>query len=444
MVVDITFTLAFLGFPVAYFSILRFKEKKFIQFSFFHFVVIAILITQYCGLLPLYFGWPGHRAFIAENNSLIIYIWTINIISLLGLLLGRFSFEGVMNYFKFGRLKPTNIIEQNHKAVFLHIISSFYLFFTLSTCLVIYQLTNKGINLETLAAASSIVQLRNYANLGFFNYLDLNIVWYFIVPFFSLAVFFAGVKKELTYEKSLALAPFIVLALIPALMTFEKRPVIDVGLALAICGGYILHGEGYLQKHKFLLTIGVGLTAGAILFAVFLIPELHISKFLTALIDRTFFGQLQSTYLYVEIFPEQHPYLAGASMYPFIISFEPEDKIALSKFVYEFLRLKLDLLEGGTSPTIFWGEIYANFGVLPIFFCAVFVGIMLETVSLIVKSVTSHSTYAISYTWLGLHYTKFASTSFSSFIVDIRLLYLLALLLSLSLVSKAIVKYSES
>ena len=441
MIKDIIFTLAFFGFPVIFFAILKFREKTILKFSFFHFVVIAIFIMQYIALLPLYFGWPGHRAFIAENNNLIIYLLIINVISLAGLLVGRILFKTILDFSRVDVFGWLNKNEQNKETSFLYIILIFSVFLILSTFITFNQLTKRGVDLASFANASSIVQLRNFSNLGYVNYLDVNIVWYFIVPFFSLAVFFAGLNNKFTFTRLFTLAPFVLLALFVAFMTFEKRPVIDIGLALLICGGYLAHKQGHLQGKKLLIIFGVGFAACAVLASVFLFPEFRISKFLTALLDRTFFGQVQSSYLYVEIFPKQHPYLAGASIPPFIYYFEPEEKVRLAKFVHEFLRLKINAAEGGSSPTIFWGQIYANFGIMPIFFAAILLGVMLEIVSLIIKAITTEATFAISYTWLGLHYTKLASTSFSTFMIDHRLYYFLVILLFLSTIPLIATKY---
>ena len=223
--------------------------------------------------------------------------------------------------------------------------------------------------------------------------------------------------------------PFVLLGFFTAMVSFEKRPLIDVVLMLTICLGYTAHLNGFLKRWKMFFLLSIVFVSFAIFGILLLAPNLVISKSLLALLDRIFFGQIQSTYLYVEIFPQKHAYLGGASMIPFI--YFSENPVSLARLVHEYLGMKKTVATGGSSPTIFWGEIYANFGVTPIFFVAVFLGIFLETISLIIKVIAPQAIFVIAYTWLGLYYSKIASTSFTTFIIDLKFIYTIFTLLFL-------------
>ena len=98
---------------------------------------------------------------------------------------------------------------------------------------------------------------------------------------------------------------------------------------------------------------------------------------IASVFSRTFTGQIQPAYHYLEFFPMHHDFLWGRS-FPNprgILPFEPY------RLTVEIMNWRFpDLVKRGvvgSMPTTFWGELYANFGTLGVITIPFFVGIVI-------------------------------------------------------------------
>ena len=437
--IDSAFFMLYFAVPLLFFTVLRYTEKKILQFSFFHFVIIAIFITQYLGLLPLYFEYPEQRANIASQSSLILTMWAYTSLSLFGLLGGRYLSRFIVNNDRFTAAFP----EPPETASSLKIKCIFVIALCISAFAIIHNFYLNDIDWSFFQRQTSVVKLREAVNFrDLLPFINVNVLFYFLIPLLSLWLYFQSLQTHINVSNALKYSPYLVIALMPAFLSFEKRPILDLILVIMLCFGCVI---GQDDKAKTIFKYGAYFFIILLVFSVIIVAfgiKIPGFKPIGLLIDRLVFGQLQSTYLYVEIFPNEHPYLNGASI-PFMSKLS-DTPIGLAAFVHEYLGLKKSIEPGGSSPTIFWGEIYANFGVIPILFAALFLGLFLEVISYLMKTMSPRDLFIILYIWLGLHYSKIASTSFSTFIFDQKLVYVLIVLLILNGAYSFVVKSSKT
>ena len=86
----------------------------------------------------------------------------------------------------------------------------------------------------------------------------------------------------------------------------------------------------------------------------------------------------------------------------------------------------------GTSPSFFWGEMYANFGYAGIFVPPFFVGYLLYLLNIMIFRLMTSPIVISIFIWMILHYRTLAGTSLSSFIIDTDMIIMIFLLILLN------------
>ena len=124
-------------------------------------------------------------------------------------------------------------------------------------------------------------------------------------------------------------------------------------------------------------------------------------------------------------FPYYHEYLLGRS-FPNpggLLPFEP------FKLTVEIMDWKHPSLASkgivGTAPTVYWGEMYANFGWLGIIIPPFFVGFYLHILSNLISKIENSPIKFGFLVWASMHYMHLSDTSLSGFIIDIMFAILL-------------------
>ena len=139
------------------------------------------------------------------------------------------------------------------------------------------------------------------------------------------------------------------------------------------------------------------------------LSERSLIDVLEAISSRVFIGQTHPLYLYFEAFPWKHDFLYGTS-FPNPGGLLPHKPFPLTKYIFKTNMGLADIL--ATAPTVFFGEIYANFGFLMMLPWMLSVGIILQRIQVFFeireKTIFTCSFYAFYVVWC----TRLAQTGF--------------------------------
>jgi hypothetical protein len=149
--------------------------------------------------------------------------------------------------------------------------------------------------------------------------------------------------------------------------------------------------------------------------------DVNIMAGFSSIISRGFTGSIQPLYHYLEIFPNQVDWLYGTT-FPNpqgIFPFKPYNlTVEVMNHVYPE-NYSTGVV--GTMPTIYWGELYANFGIYGLVIFPFYVGFALFWVNRVVFQRGLNPLNAALFTWLLVHYKNLSITSFTNFLLDLNL-----------------------
>ena len=75
----------------------------------------------------------------------------------------------------------------------------------------------------------------------------------------------------------------------------------------------------------------------------------------------------------------------------------------------------------GSMPTIYWGEIFANFGTIGVLVIPFFLGFFLSLIDSTIKRFENNSITIAFYVWIIIHYQYLSVTSFTNYFFDLYL-----------------------
>jgi len=206
-----------------------------------------------------------------------------------------------------------------------------------------------------------------------------------------------------------------------ALCTLQKAPILKF---LLLCCIIYFFKKGRIEK-KLLIYL--------ILFALFLIPLMYIlfmghedssmGTIAKVAAHRIFIGAIHPFYWYIK-YVEEYGLLLGAS-FPNPGGILPFEHFRLTVEIMNYARGEMlgDLV--GSMPTVFIGELYANFGFLfGVVISAFFFGFMLQLLdTLFICKMNRDKTPLVCtiYLFLVYYFSDFAETGISGLIIDVHL-----------------------
>jgi hypothetical protein len=201
------------------------------------------------------------------------------------------------------------------------------------------------------------------------------------------------------------------------IMTTEKGPFawLVIGLYLVYC----LSVKNGKMNIKALMKLFIIIILTLVVFYILLMGSNSFTSALGSVISRAFTGGISTSYFYLEFFPNHHDFLFGRS-FPNPGGMLPFDYYALT---VEIMKWKFpgsgDVV--GSAPTVFWGEMYANFGIYGILMSPFFIGVGVYFIAYFFNRLENTPLKVGFMVWLILHYRTIASTSLSGFMLDLYL-----------------------
>jgi hypothetical protein len=385
--------------------------------GFFHYLLFFFSI--YWGALELYVQFGG------INDRFLLSVVLYPIISLLGMLCATLL-EGRTNF-----PNPSIRLQRQHIRL---------VFFTVVIFTVVYgiYLITLGENIPLLVSLrekdSLLGHMARYAatkgyresifHIGFFYWFPRILIDYFGV--FVVVFFYFHLKRRISdYLRFFLLIFGLVLM---ALMANEKYPVVKLLALLALCLYNVKYPRLTLRSFRHSLIAGAALVV-LVGLVYSLVTGAHrnlsgmgafeaakyvsIDKGWALLTTRGMTGQGMPLYMIYRIIPEQYDYFMGRTFTnPHRIL--PYDPVALPYLVYASYNPPTKGLRGA-DPTIFFGEIYANFGLGFSFLSMFLFGALLQILNsrLSARISQDKSPLALAYFYLWMAYLGDFAIGFS-------------------------------
>lgn len=430
---DFAFILIWLLLPLFWHILLKAASLSLWRVTIPSFVILSFYIYQYLGLPVLYFQLDEYRYVTGVNDEslvLRVFFYTSLTITLM-------TFSFVIGRKLFGRLSnpaPAAICASRGSEMF-----GLSLLFVLCVA-VLYKYLNKvgfqNIALLNLLDVGSGVEAE-VARSAMGNSFEGKYHWYYLfmnklMIFSNIAFFLQMLLRPSRYNKILFGVGFL-LTTFSMVMAIEKQPMVDY--VVALCLTYVLLRQGGNISVKGLIFIGGILI---ILVSVFYMVFMGAGSFIAGIFSafsRTLTGQIQPAYHYLEFFPTHQDYLLGRSFpNPMgLLPFEPYRlTVEIMNWYYPELA-KHDIV--GSMPTAYWGEMYANFGIIGAIIPPFFVGIALYWLnSLLIRFEPSPISIALFIVSV-MHFKNLALTSLTGYLVDTYFVFTFIAFMILSFIS---------
>lgn len=418
---DVIIVCTLILIPFLLICVFKINDSSLLRPNIFTIIFWMFLIFSYIGLIPLYLKLDEYRVRIGIVDTrvileMVIYasiafvVLSISYLVLNNILLKNKTFEKVE--YKSMEISTLPIIILTILCI---------LVFTLY----LIQIENLPIIAQLIGEPKEIVMsYRSQATNAFSG----NLHYYTMFMESGLIIsscFFLG--KSLTSKTFIWRLIFIIVFLVTvfySIHTTEKAPVIWYLISLLVT--YLLI-KGKIFNLKYVASLGILTSIILFFFYKFFMDMKTYSNFeiISSVFSRTFSGQLTPAYYYLELFPESISFLNGVS-FPNPGGFLSFEHYNLPREIY---RIKFSELsaEGivGSAPAPFWGEAYANFGVVGIIISAVYVAIIIILIESIFINFNKNILTISIYVALIMQLKNIAVTGVSSYIFNLDIIFII-------------------
>lgn len=435
---DLIFVTYYFLFPIFICILFKRLNLSFFKISLFSFSIVMLFVSSYIGILPLYFGLDSYRYNIGvQDRNIIFKILIFSSWSILAITLGYAFFINLLKKnkkeisFKF-QMRSLNYLEK----FFVFILFGFSL-------MVLWIYLSQVSEIALFVAIRDGVAKAKIARSDMTNAFSGKYHWYalFMYGVLNLVTFISFANWLIDKKKKSFLFFFLafIFASFTATMTTQKAPFVWLLLGLFLTYIIVKYDRKIpiLESIKVLIPILFIVSFSYIVF----MGSKDIGSALYSIFSRLFSGQISPAYFYLEFFPSHHEYLWGSS-FPNpggLLPFTPY-RLTVELMNWRFPHLaQMGIV--GSSPTVFWGEMYANFGLLGVIIPPFFIGGWLFLLDFFLIRLENSPLKVGFFVWLVLHYKNLASTGLSKYIVDFSLIMLFLMLLMLVVLANKGLKY---
>ena len=427
-----TFFLLWSFCPFCWYFLLKLAGLSLVKINIMTFVLIGIIFYQYLGLPLLYFRLDPLRSEDVTDIDLVfdVFIYTSITITLmlLGFVLGRMAL-GKCNYMKISLVA----IDSKRSIYPLFILSA------LSISVLFIYLRQIGFENIALFAAFNLVQESSLnllrSNMG--NSFSGKYHWYYlfmnqILKFCVLTYYSIFLLKPSRLFRFLFFISFVSL-LLSVTMATEKGPIAYLLISLMLV--YVIIKKNSFIPIKTILPTAAAMIVVLVFFYINFMGAQSMADALLGVLSRTLTGQIQPAYHYLQFFPKYQGFLYGRSLtnpmgiFPFV-----PYNIAQEVMAWYDPNQNLSGVVG-SMPTIFWGELYANFGLLGVMTVPFFVGFFLYWFNNKILIFYPTPILVGLYVWFLMYFLNLNGTSLSSYFFDIYSFFVFLAFLFVTIIS---------
>jgi len=390
--------------------------------------VWSYLVFAYLGLPLLYFKLIPYRVNVSGINDpeLVLHVFLLSTSNLILLCFGVAIGIGNFNRAQMCITKNSATLLCNFNKVTTPKFRMAFWFIVLLSALVIMDYLRKVPNIALIAslteAEKPIAVIRSQMTSAFPGRLHWYRLFYSdILSFCSFLAFsLALIEKKRRYYITFLLV--FLFALFSLTMSGQKAPVawFLIGLFLT---WLIATGRSQVPLRIVFGMVVVTLSVLVVTYILFMGSK-TVSSALGSVFSRVFTGQMTGAYHYLRIFPEYEPYLLGRSF--------PNPRGILPYEVYPLTRRVMNIVHPelvergiiGSMPTVFWGEIHANYGPFVAAFIGFPLGILLGLIDRLFRPLSRNPETIAFYVWVVLFFRELTGTGLSTIFIPTPLIIL--------------------
>ena len=415
MIFDLFFLILFFIFPVLWYLMSRHFNVKLLKINIISILFFSIIVFQYIGLPILYFKLDPYRILDVTDKWIMFRVFLYTSISTTLLLLGSFVFTRTnLNFKNFKTQKKTSNY-QNFLFTIIFLFSSY----------VLYKFVD-NVGFYNLAL-SSVLGLSDNLNLTLIRSDMSNAFdgygWYYLfmnkVLIFTNLFFYADYLINQSFKSKILFYVSSTVCVFSLIIGTEKAPLIYYLISLFLVYS-ILKKNSIISKNIILKIAPIFLLIRTV-FYIFFMDVSGIDNAIKSVFSRALNGTIQPAYHYLEFFPKVEPFLLGRSMTNpgGILPFENFNLTQEVMSWYNSREFKAGIV--GSMPTIYWGEIFANFGTIGVLVIPFFLGFFLSLIDSTIKRFENNSITIAFYVWIIIHYQYLSVTSFTNYFFDLYL-----------------------
>lgn len=407
---------------------------SFIKVSLPSVVLFFIFTFQYLGLPILYFKFDDYRAGFVTDSFLVleVFLYTSITITLMigGFILARKVLDSVNIHDVYSGFSLKNAPTINFS--YFRLNTGLIIFGLFGVIVLLFYLSKVGNIALFEIREESIAQARSEMTNGFSGkYHWYKLVMIDAVLFLSLSAYASSLINK-------KLLPKIIFLLLFAIVVFTSIMSAQKALLLFSLMSFflvyiIVKKESVIPLSQclfFLIFLFVLAAVTNYLFSGSYPDSTFLRKSVPEVVSRVLTGEIQPAYHYLQ-YSQTHDYLMGRS-FPNPGGIFNFTSINLPESIMN-MAFPNDLNSNviGSMPTIFWGEMYVNFGFYGIIVPPLFVGFFLYLIDKSIYCFHQTSLTIGFYVWLSMHYKNLSMSGLSSFIIDFYLFFIALLFLTL-------------
>jgi oligosaccharide repeat unit polymerase len=412
------FILLFFFTPIAMVMLLKIGGERTNRISLITIVTYSIYIFSVIGTFPLFFMMDDYRVGMGVVKKEVVLLVLINSFICIVFLLGGVIYSRKVLGFVSRPILSYGLKRLSQKRELVISLGIIFIFGTL----VFYLKNINSIALFTVLSGTVVDATIARSDMGN-NLTGGNAHWYSLVlddlgPLFTCIVFASWLIKK-SFFLMFVLITSISLSLFTSIMSIEKAPFINF-LASLLITYYLVKHNGIIQI-KYLFYFGCISVCLLILFYMLFTGSTTVVDAFLNLVSRLFAGSIAPAYFYLEYYPSISDYLLGQS-FPNpggVMPYVPvRYTIDIKNWVFPELALTGIV---GSSPTVFWGEAYINFGWAGVPIVSFLMGILISFISYLVLRLELNPITIGLYVWIIDHYKQLSQTGFSEYLYDFNL-----------------------
>lgn len=385
------------------------------RFSILSVVVIFIFVFDYIGTLPLYFSWDAYRVATGVTDKMrILTIFAITSWALFSMVLGYAVTATILGTSSKNSVTRPLITTERWVVILLFVL-----------CLMVLGVYLLQISrIALVAAVTDGKAAAEVARSNMTNNFPGKYHWYKLIMVDLLNVLaFTSYANYLANKRLLSLClfiPVVAVAVFVSVMATEKAPFVFLVIGLFFTNVQ-LRSDGRYPIGRSLVMGSIAFLALIVFYLVFM-GSRGFDSAVWSVFSRAFTGQISPAYYYLQYFPRYHSFLMGSSFPDLggILTYKPYN-LPVEIMSWKFPELAQQGIVG-SAPTIFWGEMYANFGYFGALISPIFVGVGLCVVTAVMNKLENTPLRVGMMAWLALHYKNLAITGLSAFTNDFYLI----------------------